>query len=186
MKKIIFIIVIFFTIFSCKAQTIILVEDFENYDRELPDNVYVKDVNNLLDKYVGVWKGTYLNKNYEFRIIKITDNDIKLQYKEDKLLIRYKITDNVRNELVNTLNLPNDNKYIINGKYLANSGGYLLNYLGLKGECGQNGDVYISIYDTNNIKMKLYLQVDGEIYLNCTTGAVEQILPTSWIDLTKQ
>ncbi|MCT4697565.1 DUF6705 family protein [Tenacibaculum haliotis] len=184
MKKIIFIIATLFVIISCKAQ-IIAVEDFENYNQELPDGAYIKDVNNVLDKYIGTWKGTYNNKNYEFIVQKVTKNNIDLKYKHDKLLMRYKITDSNGTELANTLNLPNENYYVINGSYLASSGGYKLSYIGLNSECGQNGTIYISTYGANNTKLQLFLMVRGEIH-DCTTGAAEQIIPTESMELMKQ
>ncbi|WP_299399128.1 DUF6705 family protein [uncultured Gelidibacter sp.] len=184
MKKIVYISIILL-ILSCKAQ-IITLEDFEDYPTELPDGAYLKDVNNILGKYVGTWKGTYNNQNYEFVVVKTTFENTTLKYKHDKLLIRYKITNNSGTVLANTLNLPNGDKYIIRGSYLAKSGSYVLSYLGLNGKCGQNGTVFISVYDVNNVKMKLFLEPYGEIYSECTTGYAGQILPTDWIDLTKQ
>ncbi|QMU65980.1 MAG: hypothetical protein GKR88_17985 [Flavobacteriaceae bacterium] len=185
MKKIIFILTSVFITYSCKAQ-IIAVEDFENYNQELPDNAYIKDINNILDKYVGTWKGIYDSKSYEFKVIKVTENNTDLKYKEDLLLMRYKITDSSNNVIESTLNLSDTSNFIIRGNYLSNRGSYVLNYIGLNDECGQNGTIFISIYDTNNTKMKLYLEVDGEMGLDCTSGGVEQVLPTDWIDLTKQ
>lgn len=189
MKKIIFILATLFIIFSCKAQHIIPVEEAVNYrnteggllgDR---DYVYVKDVNNLLDKYVGTWKGTYNNKNYEFKIVKITTDDGEL--KKDLLLMRYKITDSSGTVLANTLNLPNTSYYVIRGSYLASSGGYKLSYIGLNSECGQNGTIYISAYGANNTKLQLLLMVRGEIH-DCTTGVAEQVMPTDSMELVKQ
>lgn len=182
MKKRLLILLYFFTLINCTAQ-IIAVEDFANYQGELPDGAYIKDVNNVLNKYTGVWKGNFDNKSYEFHIIKFTENSI-LNYKEDILLMRYKITHNeTGNIMVNTLSLANDDKYVIKGNYLDKTGTYVLDYLGLQGECGQNGSLFVSI---NNNKMNLGLYVDGEIYPECINKGVEQILPTSWIYLTKQ
>ena len=70
-NTIITIIVLIFTTISCKAQ-IILVENFEEYNQELPDGAYVKDANNVLGKFVGTWKGTYDNKSYEFKTVRYT------------------------------------------------------------------------------------------------------------------
>lgn len=185
MKKIIFIIATIFVIFSCKAQHIIPVEEAVNYrnteggllgDR---DYVYVKDINNLLNKYIGTWKGTYNSKNYEFKITKITDD--RVEVKEDLLLMRYKIKDSSNNVIENTLNLSNDSPYIIRGSYLSNRDSYVLNYVGFN-DCGQNGTVFITV---NGNTMNLFLSVDGEMGLDCTTGG-EQILPVNGIELTKQ
>ncbi len=188
MKRITVILIAFLNILSCKSP-LITIEDFEDYPHDLPDGAYIKDVNNILDKYVGTWNGTYHNKNYEFVVVKYTadyTNNASLNFKEDLLLIRYKITDSLGKVLANTLKVPNGDKYIIRGSYLAKSGSYVLSYLGLNGKCGQNGTVYISVYDDDNVKMKLFLEPYGEMYSECTTGYAGQILPTDWIDLTKR
>lgn len=54
--------------FSCKAQEYPLNTD----PGEIPSNAYLKDMNNELDKYVGVWKGTWDGKTLyiEFKKIK--------------------------------------------------------------------------------------------------------------------
>lgn len=181
MKNIIFIaFIISLATMSCKAQHIIPVEkvvDYHNREEGLlgnKDYVYVKDINKLLNKYVGIWKGKHNSMNYEFKVIKITDD--RKEVKEDMLLIRYKITDSSGKELVNTLNLPNNNKYVIKGSYLTKYGGYALSYIGFNSKCGQNGSVFISV---KNNKMRLGLHVRGEINPEkCKNRAVEQILPT--------
>ena len=184
----IIILILVFTTLSCKAQHIIPVEkavEYRNSNEGLlgdKDNVYVKDINNLLNKFIGTWKGNYNSKNYEFRVNKITND--RGQVKEDMLVMRYKIIKNSGDELVNTLNLENSDKYIIRGDYLAKTGSYVLNYIGINAECGQNGTIFISV--TNN-KMRLGLGVDGEMDSNCTTGPAEQILPTKGgMELIKQ
>ncbi|PNW10938.1 hypothetical protein C1637_25030 [Chryseobacterium lactis] len=57
MKKI---ILIFTTIFSffCKAQEYSL----NTSPADIPNNAYIKDINNELDQYVGLWKGTWNGK----------------------------------------------------------------------------------------------------------------------------
>ncbi|QTD36295.1 hypothetical protein JL193_08965 [Polaribacter batillariae] len=187
MKKLNIILVFTLLSLSCKAQHIIPVEkvvEYRNTNEGLlgdKDYVYVKDINNLLDKFVGTWKGIYESKNYEFEIIKITDD--RGEVKEDMLLMRYKITDASGNLIENTLNLPNDNMYVIRGEYLAKTGSYVLDYMGKKGECGQNGTIFIS---ANGNKMDLFLSVDGEIYPECTAGGSDQVLPVNGIELIKQ
>lgn len=187
MKKLNIILVFTLLSLSCKAQHIIPVEkavEYRNTDEGLMGDknyVYVKDINNLLDKFVGTWKGIYDNKNYEFKVQKITEDDGELR--KDLLLMRYKITDASRNTIENTLNLPNDNMYVIRGEYLAKTGSYVLDYMGKKGECGQNGTIFMS---ANKNKLKLGLYVSGEIYPECTNQPAEQILPVNGIELTKQ
>lgn len=180
-------LVLVFLSFNCKAQHIIPIEDVVNYRNTTDgllgdkDYVYAKDVNNLLNKFVGTWKGEYESKNYEFKVIKITED--RDEVKEDLLLMRYKITNSFGVIIENTINLPNESVYIIRGDYLAKSGSYVLNYLGFNAKCGQNGTIFISV---NNNKMDLFLSVDGETYIECTSLPAEQTLPVNGIELIKQ
>ncbi|RBW57580.1 hypothetical protein DS884_11035 [Tenacibaculum sp. E3R01] len=188
MKKILFLILIISVVVSCKAQ-IIAVEDFEEYPNELPDGAYIKDVNGVLNKYVGTWKGTYNTKSYEFIVVKVTKEDLNLKFKEDLLLIRYKITDANGVVLENTLNLPDDDIGVIKGRYLAKkTGSYVLSYIGKEADCGQKGTVFIGVLNnSNNKKAKLFLYPSTELLdgNKCSTWAT-QILPTEVITLTKQ
>jgi hypothetical protein len=188
MKNILIGLIVLLTTLSCKAQ-VIAVEDFENHNQDLEDGAYIKDINNVLDKYVGTWTGTYSSKNYEFTIIKFTENNTNgsLNYKVDLLLMKYKITDSTGTELVNTLGFSNDNMFVIRGDYVTSNDTYVLSYQGLDTECGQNGTIYISISNAASDVMKLGFLVDGEMGLDCTAGGTIQILPTtSGLELTKQ
>lgn len=186
MKNIILIGLIALSTLSCTAQ-IIAVESFNNYSNDLPDGAYIKDVNNVLGKFVGTWKGTYNNNNYEFRIVKYTQDNINLKYKEDLLLIRYKITDNNNTVIEDTTTLPNNSLFVINGDHYEANGTYVLTYQGKNYKCGQNGDLYISIKATNPSKMGLGLYIDGDISVDCLNGPAQQILPTTGgMELTKQ
>lgn len=191
MKKIILLIsILAFTSISCKAQHIIPVEDGHKYiateDGFMGDKdyVYVKDINNYLPKFVGTWKGIYNAKNYEFTITKTTTDDGEL--KEDILLMRYKITDTNGAIIENTLSLSNDSPFVMKNGYMDKDGGYVFSYIGQNNKCGQNGWVFTQVYGNNNDKLQLFLQVEGETYPSCITGTATQILPTDWIDLTKQ
>jgi hypothetical protein len=149
------------------------------------DYVYVKDVNNILPKFIGTWKGVYNSKNYEFKIIKTTIDDGEL--KEDLLLMRYKITANNGSTIENTLSLPNNSPFVMQNGYVAKTGSYVFSYIGKNNACGQNGWVFMGILNnSNNKKAKLFLQVEGENYPECTTGAAEQILPMEQMELVKQ
>lgn len=188
MRTIHLIITLFiFTTLSCKAQHIIPIEDYHNYPNDIPDGAYIKDVNNKLAKFLGTWKGTYNSKVYEFLIVKSTKEYSKLYFKLDRLLIRYKITDTNGVIIENTTSLEDDSMYTIKGNYLAETGTYVLSYQGRKSNCGQNGNIFISVFGDNKDKMQLFLYPKGESY-DCDDprGFVEQILPTDEIILTKQ
>jgi len=186
---------------SCKAQNIIPpdpiteiipIENYLNYwenEIEIPDNAYIKDVNNLLNKYIGTWSGTYNNKTYEFFIQKITrESDIRpLIF--DELVIRYRITASDNTILEDTSNLPDSSPFIVNGWYITNNNRvYVLNYVGEEAECGQEGNIFIEVSPTNLNQMKLFLQPTGDIILleDCPLGEAQQLLPINSIVLDKQ
>ena len=191
MKKTIIIGCLLLTFLSCKAQ-ILPIENVIDYiemeDTGIPENiVYIKDINNLLDKYVGTWIGTYNNKTYEFIITKITEDLFGTL--EDKLEIRYKVTDANGNIIEDTTSLTGDSPYIIKGNYLARADFYVLSYIGQEANCGQQGDLFIAVgYNNDNNTMKASLQVIGDLILasECPNGEAEQILPTEQFTLTKQ
>ena len=188
MKNILYIGCIILSTISCKAQ-ILPVEEVVNYrnaEEGIPENItYIKDVNHLLDKYIGTWEGADSGKNYEVTINKITVESEYRDLTRDELFMRYKITNTNGTVIINTLPLPDSNTLVLKGEYLDPAGSYVLYYQGEDADCGQNGDVFISVYGTNNTQMQLFLQVYGEV-VECTTGYAEQVLPIEPIILTKQ
>lgn len=100
MKNIIMITFLSLTALSCKAQIIPIEEDinYRTNEIEIPDGAYIKDVNNLLDKFIGTWTGTFDNKSYEFGITKQTVSFLGISI--DRLIIKYVITDNVTNQVI--------------------------------------------------------------------------------------
>ncbi len=178
MKKILIVALLMLGTYSCKAQQIIAVEDFNDYQKELPDGAYIKDVNNVLGKYVGVWKGVHNSISYEFRIKKYTENNTSLKYKEDTLIMRYKIVDSSGNVIEDTTGLSDSNKLVVKGSYVAKSGGYVLYYQGRESDCGQKGNIYISAYGSNLSKLQLFLIVENDtLGDNCGNGDTKQIIP---------
>ncbi len=183
MKKILNILAMLFVVFTLKAQMIIPVEDFYKFDQpELPENSYIKDVNNVLDKFEGTWKGTYDNKNYEINIVKSTFNNVKLKYKKDRLLLRYKITDINNKILKNTLNIPDTDTDVVKGAKFVESGGYELGYYG-DVDC-KHGDIYITM-KPNATKMFFIFLEWGNSY-DCNPQYPKVLMPTEFITLTKQ
>lgn len=189
MKKIITIISLMIVSLSCKAQQIIPVEkmiEYRDSDTQIPEGAYLKDLNGLLDKYVGTWKGTYNSKNFTFVITKVKHKLVTIS--ADELFIRYLITTTSGSIVEDTRSLPDTSPLVIKGDYLGNNKGYyVLNYFG-RNTCGQSGDLFIStLSSTGNKQMKLFLApyqdiIDGS---KCPTVA-EQILPTKSMYLTKQ
>ncbi len=171
---------------GCRAQETIPLEEYEDYqdnEIEIPDGAYIKDINGLLDKYVGTWKGSHEGKNFEFIIWKNTVSFLDISM--DELLMKYKITDS-SGVIVADNTWVTSRGLLVKGAYLAKTKTYyVLDYYGFEGRCGQNGYVLIEVFGTNNDQMKFFLEVQGERAHDCTEAA-EQVLPTESITLTKQ
>jgi hypothetical protein len=189
--KLFIIFILSITFFNCKSQ-IVPVEDLIQY-RSLEDGLpegttHVKDVNNLLDKYVGTWTGIYNNRLYEFIIEKVTNESVGILW--DELNLYYKITQNGEIIEDTTSLMPNYQNntggliqqvpdfMLATGDLLMNRT-YTFNYNGRNADCGQFGTIYISVgWDNNPNKMKLYLLPGGDHFSseNCTEIA-NHILP---------
>ena len=122
MKKITTIFALF-ALFSCKAQQIIVPLGSDNDALDSP-NYYIKDVNSLLDKYVGTWK--YTNSNTEVTIVLkkeihyATSNNT---YYEDLLVGEYQY---VKDGIIIVNTLADMNNPIIKGYRHKISGGILI------------------------------------------------------------
>src|SRR5690606_33969102 len=194
MKFFLFIPLVLIACTTCKAQKppqqlpipIEEMIDYMNNDVEINDGAYFKDINNVLDKYVGTWVGVYDNKTYEFQLVEFTDSYLGIL--EDKILMRYKITDSNGNVIESTLGLPDESPYVIQGKYLSETETYyVLLYIGFEAKCGQQGDIFIEV--NNSItEMELYLVPEIEFIFtsDCPNGVVPQTIPTDKITLIKQ
>ncbi|WP_271784517.1 DUF6705 family protein [Aquimarina algiphila] len=186
-KVLIFKSISWVTIISCSAQ-VIPVEKHQYYiDNQIDfsSTTYFKDVNGVLDKFVGTWKGTVNSKNYELRFFK---NTLSYKgFKKDEILGRYKITSSNGTVIENTLSLQKDNPLILASGYVdpKNTKGYVFYYLGREDNCGQNGELFTYIYENDNNKMQMVLVVSGE-NLDCTGAFAQQVFPVNFMDLTKQ
>lgn len=99
MKNIFLIISLFIVSYAMKAQTIIPIERTAEYLKEnkgkVPKSKYYKDVNKVLDKYVGEWEGTYNNKIFYFKISKQIKfiSPVSNSTHSDRLKVQYRVTD---------------------------------------------------------------------------------------------
>lgn len=186
MKKTIILILVITLSYSCKAQ-IVPIEKMVDYIDEgngVPENTtYIKDVNNLLDKFVGVWKGSADGKTFELRIVKYTEDSYGI--KEDLLLMRHIIKNSNGTVIKNTTTLANSNVLVSSGNYLEKNGTYVLNYVSDDEKCGQTGDIFINV--TSN---QMLFSYNKDFGLNdpdeCPNGKVPQIFPKVQFTLTKQ
>jgi hypothetical protein len=140
------------------AQQIIPVESLYDHriNGTLPDGPKsLKDINNVLLRFTGIWKGEYNTKKYEIRIERITVPFFEGE--EDVLIMRYKITTSNDILIEETLSVQNNDDLNISGNYLQNRT-YIFTYQGLDYECGQRASIYIGTgFDGNPNKMKLFL-----------------------------
>lgn len=136
-----------------KAQKIEPLEKKYNYIRtNLNESIYFKDINNVLGKFVGTWKGTYGDKKYEFRIVKYISTF--KNKKEDKLIVRYVITDLNGNIIDNTTSLPDSSTFVAKGRYYVNEGYYLI-HKARGGNCAQGGQMLLYVDESNKNAIKL-------------------------------
>lgn len=191
MKKIMILGCMLLFTMSCKAQTIVPVEKAIDYRRAgngIPDDTYLKDVNNLLAKYVGTWKGTYGGKNYTFYITKSTSKLDKVT--RDELLTRYLITSSNGTILEDTRNLPDTSPYVIEGAYFGKDlASYASNYFGKNSQCGNKGTVFIRMKNATNTQMLVTFE-PAKIMISEDTcpglKLAELTLPRDGLRLTKQ
>ncbi len=148
---------------------------FEN--RGLLDDgiTYVKDVNNKLDKFVGIWNGTFEGIDYKVKIDKYTKQNEDSNIRHDKLIMRYEMSTG-SSIILSTIQLPNSNVLVNKGYYLNNDTSYMFIYLGEQRRCGQKGYIFVSLSNTNTMNF-LYTRsghaLDGRL---CPRPA-EDVLP---------
>jgi len=195
MKQKITLFAIFLLFVSCKAQIIPVEQVIGNYDMvEEGQTNYIKDINNVLDDYVGTWIGNYNNKNYTFIITKTTIIfDEKYNIDADILLMKHLIAGSTTSDIIEDTTLLSDKDAHSSGLYFDrfSSGGlsYVFDYGGDYYDCGRMGEVVVTLF---NDKTQMYLiMIQGhDTVVNydeeCPGGEVEQVLPTERIALTKK
>ncbi|MCD9575636.1 DUF6705 family protein [Flavobacterium soyae] len=192
MKNVIVLIILLLVTLSCKAQQIVPVEkaiEYRDADSGVPDGVYLKDINGLLNKYLGTWKGTVDNKNYTFVIIKYKNN-LSRGVSQDELMIRYLITTSNGTVIEDTRSLSDDSSYVIKGDYFNKTASYYVSsYMGKNADCGQSGNLFITGTKLPN-QIKLFL-IPDKVMINIQNcpgqKAADKLLPVdNEVLLTKQ
>lgn len=189
MKNKIIYILFFLGIITCKAQTISLdqLSQCEN-GPNCPDYIYLKDTNNRLNKFVGTWKGTYIDgRTYEFHFTKKENDGGWFNEKFwDRLKGRLLVKNSNGQVLFNTLNLS-DQDALFSGYYFDKD---LIKYqmsFTANAECNDKGYVYLSFPNPNNLNhIKLVFMQDLDIASNCPSGYKTVIPDAKDIILTKQ
>lgn len=162
-----------------------------NHDTEgcpdLQDATYVKDVNNRLDQFVGVWKGSYGGKNYEFHFTKKL-KDSQWELKWDYIIGRFQVKDNAGNIIYTSLNKA-DGSTMFSGDNFQNNV-YLMNFVG-NYDCLESGTVYIETLPNNLNQMTLDYSQDNDGIITSPSqcpnfSSFVPLLPYDKMTLTKQ
>jgi len=179
MKKIIILSFLLLVGTSLKAQTIIPLEDHGYQAVEPSNDTYFKDINHLLDKFIGAWSGVYNGNTIVFYITKTTKT-IDLGYRQvikDCLIIRHTVADASGNVIIDVTSLLDDDINLIQGIYFDEAGCYHLNYSGYEDtKCKRMGSLVIDTLsgDTQMKAKFIYEQLEIEFEGNCV-GEQDQI-----------
>ncbi|WP_312513708.1 DUF6705 family protein [Chryseobacterium culicis] len=131
MNKLLLIFAFFYAV-SCTAQEYPLKTDYT----EIPNYSYLKDTDNELDSFIGVWQGNYNNNTITLYITKeihklFDENQHK--YYKDILSIKYIVKNSAGSIIQNTQNMtiqPNQLRHTIYSQWAEDSGDTMLFYYG--------------------------------------------------------
>lgn len=163
MKNIVVLAMMVLWVINIKAQRTISLREAYKYNKEegIPEGIsYAKDVNNELDKFSGIWKGTYDGKIYEFRFdkkIKFGEYDIKW----DEIIGRALIKEFNGKILYDDLSVSDKNVRLFGIDFQNQT--YVLNF-SANSYCNDSGAIFIEIKKDNPNKMRLYFDRDKTIY----------------------
>lgn len=129
---------------------------------DLEDVTYVKDIDNRLDKFIGVWKGIYEDKTYEFRFDKKTKFG-EYEIKWDMLIGRLLVKNSSNVVVYNSLNTSDSNTDMYGDNFQRNT--YMFSW-GSKNNsyCNDSGVIFVEVKKNNPNKMRLHFDRDKTIY----------------------
>ncbi|OPB87029.1 DUF6705 family protein [Elizabethkingia ursingii] len=157
MKKI-FLFIVFTIAFSCNAQTYPL----RTYIK-IPENAYLKDTNNELPQYEGIWAGSWNNKTIYLTFKKVTNQyDNVFKYYRDYLVVKFKVVDNTGYVLFDNTNLPDDRAKIFGGKFRKVDDKYSLIYLD-RDLCGVTGNIVVNFINSSKTQLQWNYSKDNQI-----------------------
>ncbi|WP_294217066.1 DUF6705 family protein [uncultured Chryseobacterium sp.] len=186
MKKL-FLFILFSVSVFCKAQIISLDQISQCDPGNCPDYSSIKDTNNRLDKFVGIWKGNYIDgRNYEFYFVKRLDFSLYGGKPTDMLIGRIAVKNSNGTVLENSINLVDGETHFNGLEFDKNLTKYQMYYSG-NAACNDKGYVYLSFPDSNNLnQMKLVFMQDMDIVSKCPDGYKTVIPDAKGIILIKQ
>jgi hypothetical protein len=187
MKNIFFIILTIFTT-ALNAQIVSLetLAQCRSNNQTCPSYTYVKDINGLLNKYAGTWKGSLDGKTYEINIIKKENVPIEFSNTTwDMLIGRVKITDSNGSVLFNNFN-KTDNDASLGYNFQKDLKLYLMNFSGGKSGCIDIGFMYMGIKPETPNKMTINFHPDYDIVTQDCSNFKTTMPTNNIIHLTKQ
>ncbi|MCW3161575.1 DUF6705 family protein [Chryseobacterium oryctis] len=183
-KKLSIICLAIFT--NCFAQTVSLETMAQCEFGACPPATYVKDVNNLLNKYVGTWKGMLDDKNYEFNFIKRENFGFEDSLKKDRLIGRLKITSSNGVIEYDNFSQPDDKTSFYGHNLQPDLKAYMARFSGGKLGCIDYGYVYLRIKPETPNNMTVIFLPDNDIATEDCTNFKTTIPTKKNIYLTKQ
>lgn len=149
MKNLIYLIILLLTI-NCTAQTYPL----RTY-QEIPENSYLKDTNNELQNYEGIWKTQWNNKITYLYIKKISNKYISsIKEYRDILIAKYKVTDHLGNLILFDNTNSSDDDAVLEGTFFRKQDDKYYMIYSDGAMCARSGDVLINFTDSTKTKLQ--------------------------------
>jgi hypothetical protein len=167
-------------IYSCKAQQQIypLITDTST----IPNNSYVKDIDNEYDQFVGTWKSSLTNKTVTLKITKVLQKPLQKlnnSYYSDVLIVQYSIIDNNGNIIENNISSNLNDYKIISTLYSKKAHIAKLYYQGGKCQVGWGG-INLKVIDSTHLNWNYQPESTMLTNKNCPdypTGGIKINLP---------
>lgn len=162
----------------------------EKVSEQIDGITHVKDVNGVLDKFVGTWKANFTGGEIEIVVKKYTRDHseyVQSYHPEpllwDELIGKYKITKNGV-VLENTLDEPDDSFEFLTKHRFYDENHYTFSYLGVNHACGDNGILSLWYKDSNTLYLR-YIPI-GSVDIDCTSQAEKSLPINTTLVLIKQ
>jgi hypothetical protein len=175
---------------SGKSQTMSLEETAQcQANPNCAGYTYTKDINNILDKYIGTWKGTYNGKVYEIKFNKNLYDNMDIKRDRIKGRLRITITGNTPLTIFDNFNEPDDNKIRFSGVGLtSNLQSYEMLFSGpFTSGCINRGSIFLKINPITPNQMRIIYWSDRDIAVGECPSTFSQTFPEQQeIFLTRQ
>ncbi|MCT2409051.1 hypothetical protein NZD88_16000 [Chryseobacterium antibioticum] len=177
--------------YACQAQQTIypLLTDTSN----IPNNSYIKDLDNEYDSFVGTWKTNLNNKIVILKITKVLQKSLQkldISYYSDVLIVQYSIQDNNGNIIENNISSNLNDYKIISTLYSKKAHVVKLYYQGGQCQVGWGG-INLKMIDPTHFKWNYQPESTVITNKNCSdypAGGIKINLPYEPSDIifTKQ